>query len=643
METSENNAIASTNTVSANMELYKNLYFSMEEGVVIFKMIQDPTHGNAPDFIIEDMNPAIGTHFNVNYKSVLGKSLRNILDNETIPFMDVCKRVLKSGITESFEDHSLNPNKYYKISIIPGSGDLFAVIFSDITKSKQHEEELRLSEEKYRLIVENANDGILISQNNEFIYNNARFAEMLGYRPNELKNISFKRIYTRDGIHDLLSRDLKRQKGMQIPNYYQTTFRKKDNSIIEVDVNYQIINYRNMDATFAIVRDITQQKQNQKDIKQALEKAKESDRLKSAFLANISHEIRTPMNGIMGFTHLLRKKDLNSEKYEEYLNVIERSSKRMLNLINDLMDISKIEANQVTIYNSPLNVDDLLNYLETFFLPECKAKNIKLKKVGKSNMIIFGDKDKLEAIFINLIKNSIKFTNKGQIVFGYEKKYNSLKFFVEDTGIGIEKEKHDKIFSRFVQADNRISKPYEGAGLGLAICRAYVDLMGGELKLISEPGNGSYFYFNLPLTQGDIPDGKNSSSISSQSKDPHNLNILIAEDNEPSFLFLNIIMETFAKKIIRAKNGEEALTLCKKNQDLDLILMDIKMPIMDGYEATKKIREFNQDIIIIAQTADAFNDDHQKIIKNGFNGHLTKPIQESEVKNMLLQLFSSHE
>lgn len=322
----------SKNTMPSYIELYKSIYDLMEEGGVIFKMIYDESKNKVLDFIIEDINPAIENYFNTDIKNVRGKSLQKLLNLKTIPFADLCQKALQTGIPQTFVDQNLDFEKYYKISIIPGKNNFFAVKLGDITQLKQHDEELSLSEEKYRLIVENANDGIVISQNDQFIYSNARFAEMLAYQPQELKNISFKQIYTKDGIFDLLLRGQERKKGGSLPNYYQTTFRKKDHSIIEVDVNYQIINYRNMPATFAIIRDITRQKQNEKDIKKALEKAKESDYLKSVFLANMSHEIRTPMNGIMGFTHLLRQKELSWEKRKEYLDIIERSSDRMLNL-----------------------------------------------------------------------------------------------------------------------------------------------------------------------------------------------------------------------------------------------------------------------------------------------------------------------
>ena len=428
----------------------------MKEGVAIFRMIYDK-NGREIDLFLIDINPTIEKHFKASGKDIRGKKLSKILNKKDIPFLNICKRVIKSGVPESFEDHSINPDKFYKISIIPGQNDFFAVIFDDISQSKQHEEDLRLSEEKYRLIVENANDGILISQSDEFIYNNTKFADILGYHPYEFEHISFKEIYTKEGILDLLDRNHKREKGEKVPNYYETTFKKKDGSVIKVDVNYQIINYRNMPATFAIVRDITQQEQAKKDIQNALKKAEESDRLKSAFLANMSHEIRTPMNGIMGFSKLLRKKDISSEKHKEYLDVIEHSSNRMLNLINDLIDISKLEAGQVRVYNSLFNVSNLFDYLESFFSPECKAKKIKLKKYCNNKLSIYTDKDKLEAVLSNLIKNAIKFTDQGQIKFACEKKFDSLLFYVEDTGIGIPEDKQNEIFSRFVQADDRIS------------------------------------------------------------------------------------------------------------------------------------------------------------------------------------------
>ena len=496
------------------------------------------------------------------------------------------------------------------------------------------------------MIVENANDGIIISQEDQFIYTNARFAQIMGYNHDELNKISFKAIYTKQGIKDLYDRNIKRINGEVLPNYYQTTFRKKNGVIIQVDVNYQIIYYKNKPATFAIIRDITKQKEAEQALILALEKAEESDRLKSAFLANMSHEIRTPMNGIMGFSKLLRKKDLSSDKRDMYLNIIDQSSQRMLNIINDLIDISKIESGQMKVDLKETNINDIIEFIFNFFEPECQAKDITLKikhPLTDDKAIITTDQNKLEAILINLLKNAIKFTDKGRIECGYELKDNNLTFYVQDTGVGIPEGKTVTIFDRFVQADSSMSKPYEGAGLGLSISKAYVEMLGGDLQVTSVIKKGSKFFFTIPYSTIDNFKAKALLQEPKKKNKPvsltNGINILIAEDDEPSYMYLNILLSPYAKNVMRAKNGKEAVEMFEANPDIDLILMDIKMPVMDGYEATNKIRTFNTSVIIIAQTAYAFSDDREKIIKSGCNDYLPKPVREDNIAELIAKYF----
>ncbi len=236
----------------------------------------------------------------------------------------------------------------------------------------------------------------------------------------------------------------------------------------------------------------------QSRLEEAKEKAEESDRLKSAFLANMSHEIRTPMNSILGFAQMLQKPMLSNQKQDKYLKIINQSGRRMLNTINDIMDISRIESGQITVSPSTFNVNELLNRLFQTFQPEADKKNLKLHlKTNKTTENITTDEDKLEAIFINLIKNAIKYTDAGYIEFGYKKHETNLLFFVEDTGIGIEKDRQQAIFERFVQADIDDKDVREGVGLGLAITKAYIELLGGQINIESEPGQGTKISFSL--------------------------------------------------------------------------------------------------------------------------------------------------
>ncbi len=364
----------------------------------------------------------------------------------------------------------------------------------------------------------------------------------------------------------------------------------------------------------------------------AKEKAEESDRLKTAFLANMSHEIRTPMNGILGFTNLLKTKVLSGEKQQHYIGIIEKSGARMLSIINDIISIAKVESGQMDISNSTINVNAQLDYLHTFFNPESENKNLRLSyrcglRSEEANVVT--DKEKIIAILTNLIKNALKFTEKGAIEFGYEKKWEFLEFFVKDTGVGIGKDKCEVIFERFIQGSESLSRNYEGAGLGLAICKAYVNMLGGEIWVESRPGQGSVFYFTVPFrTEDDEARTHDNSAYEPLTIPEKRLKVLIAEDDEASLLFATIAIESVAKEILVAKTGLEAVNLCKQHPDLDLILMDIKMPEMHGHEATRIIRGFNPTVVIIAQTAYALTGDREKALEAGCNDYLSKPINK---------------
>ncbi|HCV15549.1 MAG TPA: PAS domain-containing sensor histidine kinase, partial [Rikenellaceae bacterium] len=282
-----------------------------------------------------------------------------------------------------------------------------------------------------------------------------------------------------------------------------SNYRKNGEHYWESAIYSPIFNEKGEILNFlAIKKDVTRDKQLAAELVHAKEKAEESDRLKSAFLANISHEIRTPMNGIMGFAELLREPDLSSEQIQEYIQIIEKSGQRMLNLINDITDIARIEAGQMKYVIRESNINEIVKEIYKFFLPEAERKGLDISFIttlSTEEAVFKTDRDKLYATLSNLIKNSLKFTYKGSIVFGYHKKGEFLEFFVKDTGIGIASEKHATVFERFIQADMSNSRISEGTGLGLSISKAYVEMLGGKMWLESEESKGSTFYFTLPL------------------------------------------------------------------------------------------------------------------------------------------------
>jgi len=393
--------------------------------------------------------------------------------------------------------------------------------------------------------------------------------------------------------------------------------------------------------------DITDRKQIEHELLYQKEKAEESDRLKSAFLANMSHEIRTPMNGIMGFAELLKESELSVDQQKNYIDIIKESGTRMLNIINDIIDISKIEASLMKTDIQESNVNNQIEYIYTFFKPEVEIKGMKLifnTTLPLKEAVIKTDREKVFAILSNLVKNAVKYSNKGSIEFGYYKKGAFLEFYVKDTGIGIPKNRIEAIFERFIQADIEDEMALQGAGLGLSITKSYVEMLGGNIWVESEEGLGSTFYFTLPYqaekNEKDLIDNEISLDGAGNNMTPEtiDLKILIAEDDEISTTLLTITIEKFSSKIITATNGFEAIEACRNNPDIDLILMDIKMPKMDGYKATKQIRQFNKDVIIIAQTAYGLTGDKEKALEAGCNDYIAKPVNT----NTLLTLIKKH-
>jgi hypothetical protein len=398
----------------------------------------------------------------------------------------------------------------------------------------------------------------------------------------------------------------------------------------------------------AIKEDITERKIIEKQLIEAKEKAEESDRLKLAFLANMSHEIRTPMNGILGFTELLKEQNLSSDVQQEYINIIEKSGKRMLNIINDIINISKVESGQIEVTQSETNINEQIEYLQTFFKPEAAQKNISInltKKLSLNDTFVITDREKLYAILTNLIKNAIKFTNKGSINFGCEKQGDYLEFSVKDTGLGISDSQKNIIFERFRQANDTISRTHEGSGLGLAISKAYVEKLGGKIWVESKEGKGSTFYFTIPYhSKNELKEKIVVKKQISNVKEENNikdLKVLIVEDDAISKLLITIAVKPYSREILKVSTGFEAIETCRNNPDIDLVMMDVNLPELSGYEATKQIRKFNKDIVIIAQTANGMQSDHDNAIAAGCNDYISKPINIPTLSKLICKNFKN--
>jgi PAS domain S-box-containing protein len=426
---------------------------------------------------------------------------------------------------------------------------------------------------------------------------------------------------------------------------FECRIRRKDGIIswIRVSGNPIFNKQREPVMMSGIVYDINEHKQAELELIKAKEKAEENDRLKSSFLSNMSHEIRTPMNGILGFTELLKEPNLTIDEQKEFIQIIQISGARMLNTINNIVDISKIESGLINIDIKESNINEKMEFTYKFFKPEVESKGLQLllkNSLPSTESIIKTDNEKVYAVLTNLVKNAIKFTRKGFIEFGYEKKGNYLEFFVKDTGIGINKYQQDIIFERFRQGSESYERGYEGSGLGLSIAKSYVEMLDGKIWLVSEEGKGSTFYFTIPYNAVAEEKSTIKNAVIEKANEVQikNLKILIVEDDEVSYSLLTRMLQNISKDVIHEITGVNAIEACRNNPDLDLVLMDIRMPQMDGNEATRQIRQFNKDVIIIAQTAYAFSGDYEKAIEAGCNDYISKPID----KTILYELIKKH-
>jgi PAS domain S-box-containing protein len=373
-------------------------------------------------------------------------------------------------------------------------------------------------------------------------------------------------------------------------------------------------------------------------LKIAKEKAEESDKLKSSFLANMSHEIRTPMNGIMGFSMMLSDPALPDETRESYVKIINSSCDQLLHIINDVIDISKIETGQTDLFESSFSLIALFDEVISFYSPAANDKGVALSiKQSEGNFDInteiVSDRTKLRQILDNLLSNAVKFTHSGEIVFRWNIKDELLNVEIQDTGIGIPSEYLDVIFERFRQVDTSFSKNYGGTGLGLSISKAYIQKMGGKIGVASELGKGSAFSFSIPYKASN-EDHVPINIPGKKSKIKEGVKILVVEDEEINWFYLYEILKNSAR-LINAPNGAQAIELIEKNPDIEIVLMDIKLPDINGLELTKIIKSTNPGIKVIAITAFALSGDREKALEAGCSEYISKPVNREALLNLI--------
>lgn len=375
---------------------------------------------------------------------------------------------------------------------------------------------------------------------------------------------------------------------------------------------------------------------------EAKERAEESDRLKTAFLQNISHEIRTPLNGIIGFAQLLSEEKVSREEVTEYADIILTSAHRLLDLINNIIDISKIQSGTLEAKYSPVNLNEIIKRVIQQFSIFAKNKQLEIRtgdSFSNKDFIIHSDELFIHQIFSNLLSNAIKFTDKGEIEINYVLEGDKLVFSVRDTGCGIEPEERERIFERFYQADVSLSRRREGAGLGLAITRGLVETLGGKIWFESVPQQGTTFYFTIPYHQSELASEKFEAESEEKSSDKRR-KILVVEDERINYMYISRILKSENLEVMPAFTGKQAIEVVKNNDDIDLVLMDIKLPDLNGIEATKIIKQIKPGLPVIAQSAYAFANEREKMMEAGCDGYITKPFLKKDFLKLVKKFLS---
>lgn len=526
---------------------------------------------------------------------------------------------------------------------------LFAELLVNVQVKTTYEKSLRkaknlaeLKQTEIRNIIDYSPVGIvLIALDGKVIDINQAAVDMLGSPSVELtKNIN---VLDVNGLQDIgFTSDFKQALHIKSMVYNENKYVSVWGK--EIFVKYYLVPIivdNVVESVLANIEDISEIKAVEQRLVTLKERAEESDRLKSAFLANMSHEIRTPMNAICGFSSLMLDKTLPEDQRSEFAEVISANSQQLLGIINDIIDISKIESGQITLSSIKFSVNDMLDELEVMFSSMAKMRSINFfchKELPHLQSVIVSDELKIKQILNNVISNAIKFTKEGHVEVGYSLNDGFLVFYVKDTGIGIPEDKHELIFERFQQVEDTTSDSRKGTGLGLPISKAFVEMLGGNIWFTSDFGQGSTFYFSIPYSPVEIIQ-KEKSTNSSVSYSWPGKTILVAEDDSPNFLFLKHALKSTKVNVIRAKNGEEAIEVCQ-SQNVDIILMDIKMPVKDGLQATSELRQMGYNMPIIAQTAYAFSEDKQRAIDSGCNYFLSKPIEVKELLSVINRLLT---
>ena len=636
-----------------------------------FRRIILDDSGRAIDYEFLEVNDAFERFTGLARADVMGRSARKIvpgIESASFDWLGVYGEVALYGGSKEFEQYSELLGRWFRVHAYSDRKYYFTVLFLDVTEGKKQAEELEQEAARRSLLMEQSRDGIVILDENGGVYEaNKKFAEMLRYPFESIRRLTvfdWEFLYPREHLIEMLR--AVDEKG----DHFETKHRRRDGSILDVEISTNAAWFDCRKLIFCVCRDVTERKRAEKTLLETLanarilqREAESANRAKSTFLANMSHEIRTPLNGVIGFLGLLAETPLDAVQ-KEYIEYIDTSARVLLDILSNVLDISKIEAERLDLHAVPSDIHRTIEQSVAPLRPAAAEKNIALSANVNDNVparAIF-DPVRLEQVLVNLTNNAVKFTERGSVTLSVrfaplKENEGAFTFSVTDTGIGIPPEERKLVFEPFYQADNSNTRKYGGIGLGLSISQRLLQMMGSTLEIHSVPGEGSSFFFTLrlaydaeeapsPTAATLLPEEKRGFPRARRKENPV---ILLAEDERLNMKMLSVMLSKLAPfaSVVQAEDGEKAVALFREHRP-DLVLMDLQMPVIDGLQATAEIRTIETKerpekvrSIIVALTADVLPETRGECLAGGMDDYLAKPVRREEIMAVLDRCFGT--
>ena len=612
-------------------EKFRNIFNFSLDGILLTNF-----EGN-----VMEASHMAGQIFNINLEGIRGKSMLKIMPSAYAKQRGMILRELQSKGEFTFVTsykNSAGKESFLEFSskTIQHEGEKAILsLVRDITTRIKADEALRESEERYKKLVENLPSAIALHRDGEIVFvNDAIKSALDGQSKRDFIGRTFL-----DFIPDKFKETINNHFAITEINAtspsLELKMKKLNGKIIDVELTSMPLFFNRRKAILTVFKDISSRKKVEKDLVVAVRKAEESDKLKSSFLANMSHEIRTPMNGIIGFADLLKKENLAKTDLERYVDVIRTSADRLLGIINDIIDISKIEAGAINVVIEQFNLTSLVDDIYQFFLPQAKKQGLEFTLTCDKTTAseVKTDRNKISQILTNLVSNALKFTKKGKvaIICSLVSESGLVRFEVVDSGVGIPENQQEAIFERFRQADHYLQNFNEGTGLGLSICKGFAISLGGDIWVESEFEKGARFIVEIPLVEVEKAEQPEAKEAHKKKLRLEGKSILIVEDEENNYLYLKELLTPLGPEILWATDGLKAIQFVLDNDNIDFVLMDIKLPVMDGFTAAQKIKAYRQELPIVAQTAFGLEGDKEKSLAAGLDDYISKPIMKDEL------------